>query len=142
MTRTQWILSILTVVLCTAGATHAATTAGAKCAVAKIQAASKKAAGKLACYEKALKKGHPVDATCLAKTEEKFTNAFAKAQIKGGAYCTMAGDAASVEGLVDSFVASVVQAEPACDAQSTLCIYGVCCPGLTCVLEGEFYLCK
>jgi hypothetical protein len=79
-----------------------------KCTAAKLKATGKKASAKLKCHEKAVLKGLAVDPACLAKAEEKFTDAFAKAEAKGG--CLTNGDAASIEALVDTFVDDTVDA--------------------------------
>ena len=86
----------------------AASTPAQKCSGSKIKATSKKASAKLKCHEKAILKGVAVDPECLAKAEEKFTDAFAKAQAKGG--CLTTGDTGSIEALVDSFVDDSVAA--------------------------------
>ena len=79
-----------------------------KCSGSKIKATSKKASAKLKCHEKAILKGVAVDPECLAKAEDKFTDAFAKAEAKGG--CLTTGDTGSIEALVDSFVDDSVAA--------------------------------
>jgi hypothetical protein len=85
-----------------------------KCSGAKLKAAGKKAAGKLACNAKATAKAIAVDPACLTKAEGKYGAAFGKA----GA-CT--GDQAAVESDVDDeCVAAVVSqlqpppGEPVC----------------------------
>ena len=72
------------------------------CTSTKYKAAGKKAKGKLDCVAKALAKGLGVDSTCIAKTEVKFSTAFAKADTKIPA-CITTGDGTTVEGMVDSF---------------------------------------
>ena len=79
-----------------------------KCSGSKIKATSKKASAKLKCHEKAILKGLAVDPECLAKAEDKFTDAFAKAEDKGG--CLTTGDTGSMEALVDTFVEDSVAA--------------------------------
>lgn len=79
---------------------------GRKCAAAKLKAAGKKVSSKLKCQAKAAGSGATVDPACLTKAESKFTQAFLKAEAKGG--CTTVGDGAAVEALVDSLVATDV----------------------------------
>ena len=79
---------------------------GRTCAASKLGATGKKASGKLACQAKATNKGTTVDPLCLGKAEDKFAKAFTKADSKGG--CANAGDASTVEALVDTFVGDVV----------------------------------
>jgi hypothetical protein len=87
---------------------EAGPTPAQKCTGSKLKATGKKAAAKLKCHEKAIKKGIAVDPACLAKAEEKFADAFAKAEAKGG--CLTTGDTGSIEGLVDTFVDDAVAA--------------------------------
>src|SRR5262245_30483215 len=98
---------MLAAVLCLA-APHAAF-AQSKCGVAKTKAAGKKAAAKLTCLAKAVSKGTtPVDSTCLAKADVKFSTAFAKAEAK--VYvpgCLSTGDASAIEGKVDSLLSDI-----------------------------------
>ncbi len=83
-----------------------ATPEGAKCASSKIQAAGKKADGKLKCHAKAIGKAIAVDAACITKVEGKFSAAFAKVEAKGG--CATTGDAGTIEASVDDLVTSVL----------------------------------
>lgn len=106
------------------------------CAAAKLTAASKKAVSKLACYGKAVKKSTAVDDACLTKADQKFTEAFAKAEAKGG--CSTTGDAAQVEAQVDAIVATLVSDEPGdCGATGDPCGPVPCCPGLVCQASGS-----
>ena len=102
-------LALLVLLACPAGVGWAAQ-GGDGCAVAKLVAASQRAAGKVGCYAAALKKGVAVDAGCLAKADETFTVAFAKVEARGG--CTFPGDADSVASEVDACVATLVADEP------------------------------
>jgi len=77
-----------------------------KCSASKLKVSSKKAADKAKCYVKALTKGTTIDPTCLSKAEEKYSSSFAKAEAKGG--CLTTGDAATIEGKVDAFIADLV----------------------------------
>ncbi len=88
-------------------AAHAALTPAQKCTVAKQKAAGKKAAGKITCHTK-VKLAAAADPACLQKAEDKFDKAFVKAEKPGA--CQVIGDAASVEGQVDTFVSALVQA--------------------------------
>src|SRR5262245_65287477 len=99
------LVSILLLILVLPPARGAATPA-AVCAEAKLRAAGKKAATKLACHAKAASRGGAVDTTCLTKAETKFTDAFAKAEGKGG--CILTGDAPAIEAAIDQAVDSVV----------------------------------
>lgn len=102
------VVAIAALIAVTAAVSHAAPTPAQRCAAAKLKAASKKAAAKLVCHKKAFLKGIPVDSLCLAKAEDKYLTAFAKAEAKGG--CATVGDAAAVEALVDTFVGDAVAA--------------------------------
>jgi hypothetical protein len=79
--------------------------------VKKQQAAAKKLTAKVKCWGVALKKGKAVDPACLAKAEQKFDDAFAKAEEKGG--CLTSNDAAAVETLVDGWLGELLAALPA-----------------------------
>lgn len=92
-------------------------TPGQKCAVSKLKAAFKKTAAKGACYEKAVTANVAVEPACLMKADEKFSAAFQKAEAKGG--CATTGDAATIEGLIDTFVLDVATALPAVPTTST-----------------------
>ena len=81
-----------------------------KCTAAKMKAAAKKVAGKLACYAKGASKNLPVDDACLGKAETAFTTAFSKAESKGG--CLTVGDANTVEASIQAFVQSEATAIP------------------------------
>jgi len=81
-----------------------------KCTALKLAAAGKKAAAALKCNAVALKKGTALDAACVAGADVAFTAAFAKAE--KNVTCAEPGDAATIGGLVDSFVGDVVAALP------------------------------
>jgi len=78
-----------------------------KCDAAKVKAAGKKLAAKTKCYAKALQKELSVDPECLAKAEQKFENAFQKANDKND-NCTNVGDTVAVESTVDACLADLV----------------------------------
>ncbi len=81
------------------------------CLKAKLTAAAKKAASKIACSATAASKGRTADPICLAKAEATFAKNFPKKEAKGG--CVTTGDVASVETIVDSqCVAPLVGALP------------------------------
>jgi hypothetical protein len=101
-------LALVSLAVAAAAVAEAGPTPAQKCTGSKLKATGKKAAAKLKCHEKAVKKGVAADPDCLAKAEEKFADAFAKAEAKGG--CLTTGDAGSVEGLVDTFVDDAVAA--------------------------------
>src|SRR5262245_24812131 len=90
------------VCLAIAPVAFAGPTPAQKCSASKVKATSKKAASKLKCHEKAISKGMAVDPLCLTKAEDKFADAFAKAEDKGG--CGTMGDAGDLELVVDAFV--------------------------------------
>ena len=92
-------------------------TPGEKCAITKLKATFKKATAKGTCYQKAVAANLAVDPKCLTKAEEAFLASFQKAEAKGG--CATTGDAASIEGIVDAFVAQVVNALPPNPTTST-----------------------
>jgi len=105
------------------------------CAASKLKATGKKAAAKLKCEAKVIaKEQEPTDPECLAKAEEKFLKAFAKAEGKGG--CVSEGDAVAVEANVDQFVGEEVTRQetgasgpPTCPTLSSPC---GSCGGGTC----------
>jgi hypothetical protein len=76
-----------------------------QCAAAKLKAAAKKAASKLKCQARAEAAGVAADPACLAKAEDKFAAAFARAEAGGG--CRTMGDAGATESAVDDFVAKL-----------------------------------
>ena len=129
--------TLLALVLLTTVSAHAGGSPGAKCAAAKIKAATKKAAAKGACYAKAVAAGSSVDGGCLSKAEEKFTAAFMKAESHGG--CATTGDSGTIEAKVNAFVADVVSELPAATTTSTstttssttttTCVPLTTCPG-------------
>ena len=107
MMMTRRVVSVATATLLLAsGIASARVAPSQKCSVAKSQAAAKKIAAKLKCYDNATKKGLPVDPACLQKAETKFNDAIAKAEKKGG--CLVTGDGATIESAVDSCIESVV----------------------------------
>ena len=110
--RTLTVASLaLVAFVAAASVAQAGPTPAQQCASAKLKATSKKAAAKLKCYSTAILKGIAVDPACLTKAEGKFTDAFARAEAKGG--CTTTGDTNAIEALVDTFVdAAVVALEP------------------------------
>jgi hypothetical protein len=76
-----------------------------KCASKKIKAGGRKAAAKVSCFAKAAARGEPPDLACLAKAEEKFGIAFARADAGS---CFEIGDAPVIEAKTDSFVNDLV----------------------------------
>ena len=89
-----------------------------RCAAVRLRAAARKAATKIGCHRKALLAGTAPDAACLARAEAKFVRACAAADARGD--CLTTGDAASVEAIVDQFIADLLddqQLEPAVDEQ-------------------------
>lgn len=95
------------VALLWAGTAFAAPTPAEICAAAKLTAAGNKAKSKSTCYSKSTKKGGSFDlTTCLQNAEDSFSKAVQKAVNKGG--CAYTGDAAAIEGTVDTFIAAEV----------------------------------
>src|SRR5690349_17772658 len=98
-----------------------ATTGVSPCTANKIKAAGKKAGSKLTCLSKSLAKGtFPVDSTCLAKAEVKFSGTVAKAEAKVPPTCLSTGDTAAIEAKIDTLVSDLHALTPdalnACDA--------------------------
>jgi hypothetical protein len=89
---------------------HGSGTRAQKCAAAKLKAAGQKAAAKLKCHAKAAGSGAAVDTECLGEAEGKFSNAFAKAEAKGG--CGTTAEVEAVEAEVDSLVQDIVGFTP------------------------------
>lgn len=142
------ILTTLVAVLLVSAASAPAQTldkAERACATAKLKATGKKENAKLKCEAIALVKDTAAtNADCLLKAEDKFANAFAKAELKGGCVSTL--DAATVEGVVDDFVFGEVARQKmlfppllACDVLDQPCGNcgdGICAPtdqGQVCV---------
>ncbi len=73
----------------------AAPSAAARCVAAKLNASGKRFASIAKCRAKAALAGTSVDAACVAKAEQKFFNAFAKAEASGA--CAVNGDATTVD---------------------------------------------
>src|SRR5882724_4752541 len=74
-----------------------------RCDSKKIQAAGKKAGIKAKCHAKAVSKGVPVDSTCLANAEMKFSASISKAET-AGPNCTHSGQTNTLESAVDAFI--------------------------------------
>jgi hypothetical protein len=148
------LFRVLVAVVLLVGTVHAQGTDASKCAAAKQVAVGKKMLRKLKCYAAAAKKTASVsnvDPECLAKVEQRFVDAIANAEAKGG--CVVNGDAASLENLVDACVQNVLQVTPTaplptttttlpCRGEGASCggvpSQGSCCSGLTCVLDSMF----
>src|SRR2546423_5498638 len=77
-----------------------------KCAGTKRKEAGKKAARKLKCWAKGVKKGLQADPNCLSKATFIFSSKWDKAEAQGG--CTTTGDKNTIETKVDMFVDDVV----------------------------------
>jgi hypothetical protein len=73
-----------------------------KCTASKLKAACKKAACKAGLEAKEARTGVAPDPAKMAKCEDKFAQAFAKNEAKGG--CITTGDAATIESKIDAFV--------------------------------------
>lgn len=76
-----------------------------RCGATKLRAAARKAATDLGCHRAAARRGTAPAAACLDKSVTRFAQAFTRAEKRG---CGITGDAATVQALVDGFVASVV----------------------------------
>lgn len=81
------------------------------CAARKQKAAGMKALAKIRCHAAATARGTTVDSACLARAEQRFAAAWARAESTGG--CATSGDEGRIEADVDQFVAAVVVALPA-----------------------------
>src|SRR5262249_40563791 len=81
-------------------------TGASRCARAKLGAAGRLAHAGLQCTARAWGKGPGAEAACVDRARSRLASAFRKAE--GKHECLTTGDAASVEGLVDAFVAHVV----------------------------------
>ncbi len=108
--KRSWMVLATVALVAWSGIGLAASDPVAKCAASKVQSTGKKASSKLKCHSKAVGKAVAVDPLCLGKAETKFSEAFSKAESKGG--CATVGDAPALEALVDDFVADVVGALP------------------------------
>jgi cysteine-rich repeat protein len=116
LTRTG-ILAIGAAALLVAGPAGAQPTKESlKCSSTKLKIYSKDVASLLKCEEKAVLKGEPVDPACVLKATDKTTDAFAKAELKGG--CPTDASTAPIEGgnllntraRLSAYVASVTAA--------------------------------
>lgn len=100
------------------GLSAARLTPAARCAKLKRKAAGAKVADKLACNAAAVgRPGGTPDPVCLAKAEQRFQGAFARAERKGG--CSTVGDTAAIEARVDACVADLVEQLPASGTTTT-----------------------
>jgi hypothetical protein len=95
-------------------------TTHAKCAGAKIKAASKKAACLFALASNEANKGQAADPVKVQKCKDALTTAFTKLEAK--ANCITTGDAASIEAAIDGYTADVGAAlNPGAPASSNKC---------------------
>ena len=135
--RMRVLLTLALIAVVCAPVAQAASTPAQKCAVAKLKAATHKAAVELKCHKKALATGRAVDPACLEKAQTKFAQAFANAEAKGG--CKSEDDAAAVQESVEAFVDDVVttvgppkslaaDVQPIFDANCTSCHWGPFAP--------------
>src|SRR5262245_330693 len=116
-------------VLSLAAVTPLPAAAGVKeCAIAKLKASTVKTQQKLKCYLAAVKHSAPVDPACLAKAEQKFDTAFAKAQAKGP--CN-SQSATNVEAQINVCVNRIVDVSSQCLGPQLICTNpGECCSGI------------
>jgi hypothetical protein len=105
--RPAFAAAIASMLFCCSGVGHAGTPAQL-CAGSKLKATGKAAGVKLGCHSKAAKQGAVVDGGCLANADAKLTNAFAKAEARGG--CATTGDVGDVDAILDSNVGAFVAA--------------------------------
>ena len=99
-----------------AASAHAGT-AAQECAAAKLKAAGKKAGAVLSCHRKAAKLGAAVDPLCVAASDEKLQEPFARAEAKGG--CSATGDAVAVGARIEQWGVNVAALlRPAPDANN------------------------
>jgi len=103
------VVALLVTTLAGAGAL-ASPDPTAQCAVAKIAAAGRRGTQDLTCRATAARRNSPVDASCVARAENRLATSYARAE-QGGA-CLVTGDAGATETLVAAFVADVVAQIP------------------------------
>lgn len=89
-----------------------ANTGAYKCAANKFKAASLKAVTRTKCYSKAIQLGQPVDPLCLSRSDSKYQNKFARAELPGLCDPGNLGNATTVANLVDQFVSDILLAIP------------------------------
>src|SRR6185369_8476563 len=105
--RRVLLVAIVTISpLIAAGVGHASGTPAQVCAGAKMKAAGKSAGLKLGCHAKGARRGATVDSACLAKATTKLSDAFTKAESRGG--CNTTDDADDVTNRIDSSVGAFV----------------------------------
>src|SRR5262245_56159130 len=82
---------------------------GAACPSRKVAATARKPEARLKCHEQAATRGIAVDPICLAKTETRFTEKFARAENNPPCFFTGEGPAveATIDANVDGLVASL-----------------------------------
>jgi cysteine-rich repeat protein len=121
------------------GATGARAQSGdaLKCAAAKLKAVGKDWQKKLKCHGKAVKDGAAVDGECLTKAETKTSDAFAKAEAKGG--CATDGNLFDLnnDSVPDGMVQSVLnQTNNGFSIGSSVIYRGIDGPVVSAVNEG------
>jgi len=79
-----------------------------RCTVTKLSGAARKVDSKLACYASAALRGTSVDAMCIGKAEQRFDDAFDRAE--NAPPCFVFGDAGAVETTIDAAVGGIVTA--------------------------------
>ena len=80
----------------------AAPSPAARCARAKLTAVTAAAQATVRCHARAIRRGDPVDQTCLTEARSGLATAFQRAEAKGG--CASTNDAAALQDDVDLFV--------------------------------------
>lgn len=95
-----------------------------RCTSAKLKAARKKAASKIACHAKAAARGATPDPLCLGKAEMKFSESWGKIEARGG--CGTTGDETSIEASVDTFVDDLVAALVVTTTTTTTTRFVIC----------------
>lgn len=103
-----------------AGCALAAADPAGVCASKKLKDSGKAALRKTTCHAKAVKRNEAVDPGCLIKADDKFGDAFVRAESKGG--CSVEGDFPAAAAYVDQTVDDLVFALPGgADADSRTC---------------------
>jgi hypothetical protein len=110
-----------------------ATSRALKCAFDKQRVAVKRASAILACHREALRRETTVDPSCIAAAIERYTQLYAKIEIKGG--CDPAGDGLVIGEIADHCAMQILQPlQGSCSDVGADCGGGAppCCTGLVC----------
>jgi hypothetical protein len=109
--------------------------AASVCAKLRYKIAAAGAKAKAACYARAAGSGATVDTTCLTRADDALARKWVKATANGD--CPTTADAATAQGLVDAFLAGLVDVlEPPtvsyCCATGSSCFAGPVIDASTC----------